>query len=446
MKKFTKRSLVSLFLSVGAVLLLAGCGSNNDSATGKPGTNAGDGPVEIEFWSFWGSGPRSEAVNKIITDFNEKQDDIVVKHVYQPWGDIWTKSLASVAAGNPPDVIIQDINSVKQRADANQAINLQPYIDKEDEEIESRFYPQLLDAATYEDEVYGLPFNTDTQVLFYNKDLFEKAGLDPETPPATWADLEEYASALEEKDGDKWKTIGFYPLWSTGEDVWAINADNGTSWFDSKDEVKINTPNKVESLQWVLDWQNHIGKSTVESYEAEFGAGIADPFVSELVAMRGQNINYFVELQQLDQDVNFGVALLPEKTEGSGHYSWGGGFTAEIPYGAKNPDASWEFIKYLTSDDVQEYWGSQGFDIMANQSANESLAKSSELDENGQMIYEIANEALETTVITPVPLSAPDYLPLVNTEIDAAMLGNKSAKEALDDAQKSVENLVEQNN
>src|SRR5690606_14107782 len=49
---------------------------------------------------------------------------------------------------------------------------------------------------------------------------FEKAGLDPETPPATWADLEEYASALEEKDGDKWKTIGFYPLWSTGEDVW----------------------------------------------------------------------------------------------------------------------------------------------------------------------------------------------------------------------------------
>ncbi|MEG0443433.1 MAG: extracellular solute-binding protein, partial [Carnobacterium sp.] len=201
-----------------------------------------------------------------------------------------------------------------------------------------------------------------------------------------------------------------------------------------------------ESLQWVLDWQKHIGKSTVESYEAEFGAGIADPFVSGLVAMRGQNINYFVELQQLDQDVNFGVALLPEKTEGSGHYSWGGGFTAEIPYGAKNPDASWEFIKYLTSDDVQEYWGSQGFDIMANQSANESLANSSELDENGQMIYKIANEALETTVITPVPLSAPDYLPLVNTEIDAAMLGNKSAKEALDDAQKSVENLVEQNN
>lgn len=445
MKKFAKRSLVSLVLSVGAVLLLAGCGSNNDSATGKSGTNAGDGPVEIEFWSFWGSGPRSEAVNKIITDFNEKQDDIVVKHVYQPWGDIWTKSLASVAAGNPPDVIIQDINSVRQRADAEQAVNLQPFIDKEDEEIESRFYPQLLDAATYEDEVYGLPFNTDTQVLFYNKDLFEKAGLDPETPPATWDELEEYSAALEEKDGKDWKTIGFYPLWNLGTDVWTINADGGTSWFDDEGNVKVNTPEKVEALEWILEWQDHLGKDTVNAYEAEFGAGVADPFVSELVAMRGQNINYFVELKELDEDINFGVAPLPEKTEGAGHYTWGGGFTAEIPYGAENPEASWEFIKYLTSPEVQEYWGSVGFDIMANKEANEKLATSSDLDESGQMIYEVANEVLGETILTPVPLTAPDYLPLVNSEIDEALQGKKTPKEALDDAQKSVENLVSQN-
>lgn len=443
--KIKKRFWTTVALTVSSVFLLAGCGGNNETANEKSSTKSGDGPVELEFWSFWGSGPRNEAVEKIISDFNEKQDDIVVKHVFQPWGDIWTKSLASVAAGNPPDVIIQDINSVRQRADANQAIDLQEYIDKEDEDIKGRFYPQLLSAATFEDDVYGLPFNTDTQVLFYNKDLFEKAGLDPETPPATWADLEKYSAALEEKDGDKWKTIGFYPLWSTGPDVWALNADNGVSWFDDKDNVKINTPDKVDSLQWILDWQKHIGKSTVDSYEAEFGAGIADPFVSELVAMRGQNINYLVELNELEHDINFGVALLPEKTEGSGHYSWGGGFTAEIPYGAKNQDASWEFIKYLTSDEVQEYWGSKGFDIMANQEANESLATNPDLDDNGRLIYEMASKALETTVITPTPLSAPDYLPLVNTEIDAVMLGKKSPEDALKDAQNSVEKLVEQN-
>ncbi len=82
---------------------------------------------------------------------------------------------------------------------------------------------------------------------------------------------------------------------------------------------------------------------------------------------------------------------------------------------------------------------------MANQEANESLATNPDLDDNGRLIYEMASKALETTVITPTPLSAPDYLPLVNTEIDAVMLGKKSPEDALKDAQNSVEKLVEQN-
>lgn len=84
------------------------------------------------------------------------------------------------------------------------------------------------------------------------------------------------------------------------------------------------------------------------------------------------------------------------------------------------------------------------FDIMANVEANENLADHSELDERGQMIYDMAHQNLEQTVITPVPLHAPDYLSLVNTQIDAAFLGEKTAEEALEDAQNSVENLVEQ--
>ncbi len=53
----------------------------------------------------------------------------------------------------------------------------------------------------------------------------------------------------------------------------------------------------------------------------------------------------------------FGVMQLPEKEEGSGHWSWGGGFVLEVPYGAKDPEASYEFIKYLSSPEVQEKFG-----------------------------------------------------------------------------------------
>lgn len=444
MKK-NKLKAISLFVfTIVFSLILIACGNNEDGASESE--ESADGTVTIEFWSFWGSGPRRETIEAIIEDFNASQDEIVVEHVYQPWGDIWTKSLAAVTAGNPPNIVVQDINTARQRADAQQATNIQEYLNAEDETIEERFYPQLWDTVIYEDEAYGLPFNTDTQVLFYNKDLFEEAGLDPDTPPETWAELEEFARTLEIQEGDDWERFGFYPLWNLGTDVWAINADNGTSWFDAEDNVMINTPEKITALEWIIEWQDYYGESNINAYEAEFGSGVTDPFLSGLIAMRGQNINYYTDLREnAPDDFNFGVAPLPEFEEGSGNWSWGGGFVLEIPYGAEHPEASYEFMKYATSTEVQEQFGLNSFDIMANQEANENLVEHSDLDEEGQMIYELAHSNLEETVITPVPLTAPDYLPLINGPIDEALLGQLTPQEALDQAQESVESLVEQN-
>jgi len=440
MKKGKWKSLFISMLTIVFAFILVACGSNQQAATGDE-----NGEVTLEFWSFWGSGPRRETIEAIIDDFNASQDGITVEHVYQPWGDIWTKSLAAVTAGNPPDIVVQDINTVRQRADAEQATNIQEYLDQDEEAIESRFYPQLWDTVIHEGETYGLPFNTDTHVLFYNKDLFEEAGLDPEAPPTTWAELEEYARALDIPDGNNWEQFGFYPLWDTGIDIWGLNADGGRSWFDEDGNVSINTPEKVAALEWILEWQDYYGRENINTHEAEFGSGVTDPFISELVAMQGKNINYYTELREnAPDDFNFGVAPLPEYEEGSGNWSWGGGFVLEIPEGAAHPEASYEFMKYATSTEVQERFGLNSFDIMANQEANENLVDHPDLDEEGQMIYELAHSNLENTVITPVPLTAPDYLPLVNGQLDEALLGNKTPEEALNAAQESVENLVEQ--
>ncbi|WP_088032827.1 ABC transporter substrate-binding protein [Evansella clarkii] len=442
MKRSFKPALLSLLIGTGAVL--SACGGQGGVAENS-GAGVPDEAVEIEFWTFWGSEQRRPVIEEIIADFNNMQDEIHVRHVYQPWGDIWTKSLAAVAAGNPPDVVIQDINTVRQRADANQAMNLQEFIDQEEEEVQERFYPHLWEAVVHEEDAYALPFNTDTQVLFYNKDLFEEAGLDPNSPPSTWDELEEYAKALDERDGDHWETIGFYPLWNLGPDIWALNADNGNTWFDEDGNVTIHTPEKVEALEWVVEWQERIGRDTINRYEAEFGDGMADPFISGLVAMRGQNINYYSSLKDNAGELNFGVAPLPEKESGSGHYSWGGGFVAEIPYGAENPEASWEFINYLTDQAPQEYWGLNGFDVMANMKANEALAEHPDLSDEGRMVYDLAHMNLDVTVLAPVPLDAPDYHSLLNPNIDEIMLGKVSPEEGLSQAQEAVEDLVEQN-
>lgn len=429
----------TLLFSVG--VLAAGCG--NSETADSSGNESADGKTTLDFWSFWGSGARQEVIEEIIDDFNASQDKIEVKYSYQPWGDIWTKSLSSITAGNPPDVIVQDINSVAQRAEAQQATNLSEYIE---EGFSDEFYPQLWDTVEYEGDAYAVPFNTDTQVIFYNKTLFKEAGISEEQLPQTWEELETVARKLDVKNGDDFERIGFYPLWNLGADVWALNADDGVSWFDKDENVKIDTDNKVEALEWILDWQEYYGQDTINRLEAEFGSGVADPFISGLVAMRAQNINYYSSLaENAPDDFEFGVIQIPEKESGSGHWSWGGGFVLEVPYGAKDPEASYEFIKYLSTPEVQEKFGEKSFDIMANRTANENLVNNDNLDENGQMIYQMADENFANTVITPVPLTAPDFSSLVNEQIDQIMLGSKTSAEGLADAQKAVEDLVEQN-
>ncbi|WP_313509491.1 ABC transporter substrate-binding protein [Enterococcus sp.] len=427
----------TLLFSVG--LLVAGCGNNTDSSDNESAT----GKTTLDFWSFWGSGARQEVIEEIIADFNASQDEIEVKYSYQPWGDIWTKSLSAITAGNPPDVIVQDINSVAQRAEAQQATDLSEYVEAG---FSDEFYPQLWETVEYEDKPYAVPFNTDTQVIFYNKQIFEEAGIGEEDLPQTWEELETVAHQLDIKDGDDFERIGFYPLWNLGADVWALNADEGMSWFDDQENVTIDTDNKVDALDWILEWQDYYGQDTINRLEAEFGSGVADPFISGLVAMRAQNINYYSSLMEnAPEDFDFGVIQIPEKETGSGHWSWGGGFVLEVPQGAKDPEASYEFIKYLSTPEVQEKFGEKSFDIMANKTANENLVNNSNLDEKGQMIYQMADENFANTVITPVPLTAPDYNSLVNEQIDQILLGNKSPADGLADAQKAVEDLVEQN-
>jgi len=427
----------TLLFSVG--LLVAGCGNNTDSSDNESVA----GKTTLDFWSFWGSGARQEVIEEIIADFNASQDEIEVKYSYQPWGDIWTKSLSAITAGNPPDVIVQDINSVAQRAEAQQATDLSEYVEAG---FSDEFYPQLWETVEYEDKPYAVPFNTDTQVIFYNKQIFEEAGIGEEDLPQTWEELETVAHQLDIKDGDDFERIGFYPLWNLGADVWALNADEGMSWFDDQENVTIDTDNKVDALDWILEWQDYYGQDTINRLEAEFGSGVADPFISGLVAMRAQNINYYSSLMEnAPEDFDFGVIQIPEKETGSGHWSWGGGFVLEVPQGAKDPEASYEFIKYLSTPEVQEKFGEKSFDIMANKTANENLVNNSNLDEKGQMIYQMADENFANTVITPVPLTAPDYNSLVNEQIDQILLGNKSPADGLADAQKAVEDLVEQN-
>ncbi|GKW45781.1 ABC transporter substrate-binding protein [Planococcus sp. NCCP-2050] len=438
-----KNMKIFIIALVGLTLMLSGCAGFKTSNNDEEAVNE-DGKVVVDFWTFWGSEIRRPIVDKIVEDFNASQDEIEVKHTYSPWGDIWTKELAAIAAGNPPDVVINDINATAIRGQEQQAMNLSEFYD---DSFSEKFYPELWNATLHEGDSYGIPFNTDTRVLFYNKDAFEEVGLDPEDPPETWAELEEYAAKLDIKNGNSYDRLGFYPLWGVGYDVWLLNA-NGENYFGpdhNTETVNINTEKNVEVLNWLKSWKERIGEDVVNSFQAQIDSQQGNPFFSGDLAMIVQQPTFYTQIRDYAKDLNFGVVQMPEYEEGNGHTSWGGGFVAEIPEGSSDPEAAWKFIEYLTGAEAQEYWAVKNFDNVANIEAAEAAAESDELTEQGQMVYQMAVDSMEDTLLTPAPVTAPSYFNYINPQVDEFFLGSKTAEEALEKAQTDVESLIEKN-
>lgn len=426
-KKFQLGFIFILLFS----LILSACSSGTEAE----GKNK-DGKTVIDFQTFWGSETRRPVIEKIVDDFNKSQDEIEVKHTFVPWGDIWTKNTAAVAAGNPADVIVNDINTVAHRAKNGQSEDLSQYMK---ESIKEELYPNLWETVQYKDKFYGVPFITDTRVLFYNKEAYKEAGLDPEKPPRTWKELEEHAKKLDVKKGNTYERIGFYPTWgSFGAGSWMANADEGKGFFEGN-EMHINTPNKLEALGWIADWQRRLGTKNVQAFEAEFGSGQTNPFISEKVALWTDVSTFYTQIRDSGKDMDFGIAPIPAFKEGGRNWNEGGGFVMEIPKGAKHPKEAAKFIEYLASEKAQKYWAQKNFDNVANKKAAESILK--ELTGNEKMVYEQAMNNLKDTRFHPTPIDYPDYQSRVDPQLEAAILGKTTPEKALKKAEEDVKKL-----
>ncbi|ANS74261.1 ABC transporter substrate-binding protein [Paenibacillus yonginensis] len=429
-------SLVSLLAACSGGTSGGPAAAQADAAanSGSGSSVSPEGRVVLDYWTWWGSETRRPIIEKLVDDFNKSQDKIFVKHSYYPYSDIFTKELAAVSAGNPPDIMMNDINTVQQRASKNQAMNLSKYVERD--KVQDRFFPELWNTVLYNGDPYALPFNTDTRMMFYNKDDFKEAGLDPDKFPDTWDELEQAAQKLDKKHGNTYTRIGYSPQFNSDWNLLQLNFDGGRNFFDESGKPVVNAPAKAEAMQYILDNAKRLGQKNIDAFKADFGSQQANPFLSGRVSIWTDVTNFYTQIRDYGDGINFGVAPLPETKEGAGHWSVGGGFVIEIPYGAKHPDEAWEFLKYMTDVEAQTYWAEKNFDNVANKEASNS----SELMSNP--VYKASVENLAHTKLTPNPLNAPDYMNLINPQRDAIMLGQTSIQDGLNKAQADVEKLV----
>lgn len=254
--RVARRGRARILLETTAGLALVGltiAGCAGQGAGGGDDTNA-DGKIVLDFWNGF-TGPDGPALQQVVDDFNASQDEIEVKTNIMPWDTLYQKVLTSVASDGGPDIIAMSASRIPQFADEGLFMPVDDYYENADNDS-AALAEAAVEASIYDGQNYGVPVNYAPMMMYYNKDLFTAAGLDPEAPPATWDDFaamvpqlskdengdgkpEQYAIALADHE-----TVPIFPslLWGTGGGI--VSEDGSTS--------TLGDPETIEALEfWV---------------------------------------------------------------------------------------------------------------------------------------------------------------------------------------------------
>jgi multiple sugar transport system substrate-binding protein len=405
---------------------------------------------EVEFWHFWGSPVRRTAIRRVVAMCEAQLPNIQITEVFKPWGDIWTANIAAVAAGSGmPDVIVADRSQIPRDAAEGIYQNLGEFA-AADGIDGSQFWPFTWRQSQYEGEPYGIPFETDVRVMFYNKTLFEQAGLDPENPPETWEELWQAAEALDVVNGGNLERIAFSPLIGNGPpNIWMLN--NGHNWIGEDGTPVVNDPAVVETLEWINQWIEHYGGfQNLQRFTQSFSAPPNDHFMSGGVAMVIQTagyssiLNFYRPRVQLENgetaELAWGVAPIPH-AEGAESTSDSGGFTLSIPSGAENPEAAWEFIKCATSVPAQISWARDTYAIPNGPEA----ANSPELmaDPNWSMFIDAIESVPEDN--STFVAAYPNWQSELANRFEQVWTGQTPPEAMVEEAQQAIDAQIESN-
>ena len=411
------------------------------TAAAVAGLIVASGPVQaqqkvtIDFWAHWASAVRRPTVDKIVANFNRANPNIQVNYTFVPFDQMIPKTLASVAAGNPPCVVVLPGAETRIRAAKNQLTDLSALGVAS---IKDRYFESGWNAGMLNGKVYALPFVTDTQMLFYNKAHFEEAGL-PDRAPRTHAELEQFAAKLTKRNGTTVSRIGFHPVIGEGGlELWVQN--RGGRFFDADGNPQVNSPAAVNTLQWFNDWsEKYGGRAAVNSFRAGFGggAGPTDPFATGKVSMTIRNGGPFsAELAKNAPNVEFGMAPVPTANgTQTAQSSTGSLFTVEIPRGCKNPAEALKFAQYWTTTGAG-IWAAEQNEMPGSRAAVASL-------NNPNALKVAAN--MKNTRIGIAPTFAPGYGSAINKAVDDVLIGGQSPTAALDAAQAAIPRMVADN-
>jgi multiple sugar transport system substrate-binding protein len=364
---FRKQKIAALIGLITLALLLAACGGTqstveepvaDEPVVAEPTAEepAAEEPAAEEaatdeqvtlLWGMWGS-PEEIATHQAVADaYMAQHPNVTIELWSQPWGDYFTQLQTLWVAGNAeeiPDVMF--LTPIPRYAADGVLEPLDPFIAESDMDT-SDYWAGALDLTSYQGQVYGFPRDIGLEVLYYNKDHFDEAGLGYPDDSWTWDDLRAAAEALTIKSASG--RVERYGLGMEGGKYPQFLVSNGGGLFDNTfepTECWLSRPESIEAVEFIAGLMND--ELAMRDANLNQAGGDAAVFQSEQVSMIIQNASRIPAFNAAG--MNYDVAPVPTAPGGT-RATGAGGAAWTMSSNSDQKEAAWEFIEFLQSPD-----------------------------------------------------------------------------------------------
>ena len=385
----------------------------------------------VKYMTFSPAPDYIEELEATIAAFEAAHPDINVEYETQAYNEYFTKLQTVIAAGQAPDAFELNYENFVSFAKKGALADLTPLIAADTGFSTAIYNPTALAAFSQDGKQLGLVESFSNVVLFYNKDLFDKAGVAYPSADWTWKEELDAAQKLTNAGAGIWGDLAPLQFWEFYKTI----AQNGGSMFNAdKTEVTLDSPANVETLQWMVDKVNkyHVTPTDIELA----GESDTDAFKAGNIAMLRTGIWMFGDFGA-NAKFNWDIALEPGNTAKAHHF-----FANGVAVSATSPNAAaaYEWLKFLTSSkEAVEIRIKAGWELPA---VSDPAYLQGYLDQPVPASREIVFQALDTAVTPPVIENWSQLTDIVGKELEAAKLGTKTPQQALTDAATAVKAIL----
>jgi multiple sugar transport system substrate-binding protein len=436
----TRTPALFALLTLVASLILAACGgapapaaqSSTAPAASQPtsaaAAPAAAEPTTISYFTFSAAPDHLKDLDQMIAAFKTANPDVDVKVETAPFDQYFTKLQTLIAGGTPPDVFELNYENFVTYASKGALADLTPLAGA-DAGFAKKFYPRAYEAFSRDGKQYGLPQSFSNVVLFYNKDLFDAAGVAYPTEDWTWKEELDAAQKLTDAGKGVWGEYSPIQFW----EFYKTAAQSGCGVFgpDGK-TVTINQPGCVEALTWMTD---KVGKYKIAPTDADMaGVSDGDMFKQGKIAMLRTGIWMFSAFK--DAPFKWDIALEPGNTQKAHHFFAN---AVAISPQSKNQQAAWKWASFFTSSpEAAKIRVAASWELPA---LNDQALFDAWLKQTPPTSRQVVFKALDTLVTPPVTEQQSKMQDLVNKLLDQTKTGALAPQQALDQAKTEIEAL-----